>query len=100
MSYNTLTEQTRDEALTDRITAAVTQEAWENPGVADSSYAQAVRAGAYNAGQLVWPVCIATEDAYASALAGGVPDPGADEAVVSDGMILAAVQASWPPDPS
>ena len=32
-------------------------------------------------------------DAYASALAGGVPRPGNDPAVISDAQILAAVQA-------
>lgn len=31
-------------------------------------------------------------DAYASALAGGVPDPGRDPAVISDDMIRAQVQ--------
>jgi hypothetical protein len=32
-------------------------------------------------------------DAYASALASGVPNPGRDPAVISDQMILSAVQA-------
>lgn len=32
-------------------------------------------------------------DAYASALAGGVPDPGTDPAVIADAQILGAVQA-------
>ena len=32
-------------------------------------------------------------DAYASALAGGVPNPGRDPAVITDGQILSAVQA-------
>lgn len=32
-------------------------------------------------------------DAYASALAGGVEHPGTDPAVISDAMILGAVQA-------
>lgn len=32
-------------------------------------------------------------DKYASALAAGVPRPGNDQAVISDGDILAAVQA-------
>lgn len=32
-------------------------------------------------------------DAYASALAGGVPRPGQDPAVISDAQITAAVQA-------
>jgi hypothetical protein len=31
-------------------------------------------------------------DAYASALAGGVPNPGRDPSVISDGQILSAVQ--------
>jgi hypothetical protein len=47
---------------------------------------------------MVWPVSIATEAEYASALAGGVPNPGGDESVVTDSMILAATQANWPAD--
>lgn len=35
-------------------------------------------------------------DAYASALAGGVPDPGRDPAVITDPQILSAVQAVSP----
>jgi len=34
------------------------------------------------------------EAAYASALAAGSPNPGGDEAVITDGMILSAVQAA------
>ena len=36
-------------------------------------------------------------DAYASALAGGVPSPGLDPSVISDAQILAAVQAITAP---
>ena len=32
-------------------------------------------------------------DAYASAIAGEVPNPGKDESVISDAMLLGAVQA-------
>lgn len=32
-------------------------------------------------------------DAYASALAGGVPNPGRDQAVISDAQLLSAIQA-------
>lgn len=35
-------------------------------------------------------------DAYASAIAGGVPDPGKDPAVISDAQILAAMQTLLP----
>lgn len=33
-------------------------------------------------------------DAYASALASGVPNPGRDQAVISDPQVLSAVQAA------
>jgi hypothetical protein len=32
-------------------------------------------------------------DAYASAIAGGVPDPGTDPSVISDAQILSALQS-------
>jgi hypothetical protein len=38
-------------------------------------------------------------DAYASAVAGGVPHPGADPSVISDAQILSAVQTLFPPEP-
>jgi hypothetical protein len=38
-------------------------------------------------------------DKYASALAGGVPDPGRDESVISDPEILSAVQAIMAAEP-
>jgi len=43
----------------------------------------------------IWLVAAAPGfgDAYASAIAGGIPRPGNDPAVISDAQILAAVQA-------
>lgn len=43
----------------------------------------------------VWQIAAAPgfADAYASAIAGGVPHPGNDPAVISDPQLLAAVQA-------
>lgn len=38
-------------------------------------------------------------DAYASAIAGGVPNPGRDPAVISDAQILSAVQPLLEPAP-
>jgi hypothetical protein len=35
------------------------------------------------------------ESAYASALAANNPNPGGDESVITDGMILSHVQANW-----
>jgi hypothetical protein len=47
--------------------------------------------------QLFYDVATANdiEAAYASALAAENPRPGADEAVITDGMILSSVQANW-----
>jgi hypothetical protein len=46
-----------------------------------------------------WTVAAAPgfADAYASAVASGVPNPGKDPAVISDAQILSAVQALFPP---
>jgi hypothetical protein len=51
--------------------------------------------------QVIWAVASANdvEAAYASALAAENPDPGGDETVITDGMILAHVQANLPPAP-
>jgi hypothetical protein len=47
------------------------------------------------AGEHQWQLAAAPgfADAYASAVAGGVPNPGADPSVISDAMILSAIQA-------
>jgi hypothetical protein len=100
MSYKTISQSAEDPALIDRVTAATEQEAWNNPTAAATLFGQQVQESALAAVRLVWPVCIAAdvEAAYASALAAGNPAPGADEGVVTDGMILANVQAKWPAD--
>jgi hypothetical protein len=100
MSYATINRATNDMALNNRTIAAVVQEAFENPNVHDTAYAELVRNNTAEGVRMVWPVCIATEDEYASALASGNPDPGGDESVISDGMILSAIQAQWPADPA
>lgn len=67
-----------------RITSACAQEQDTDPRIV--------------AGQLIWPISTRSdiEAAYASALASGNPNPGGDEAVISDQMILSAVQAELP----
>ena len=64
-----------------RVTSACAQETDADPRV--------------TAGTLIWPISARSdvESAYASALAAGNPNPGGDEAVITDGMILSAVQA-------
>lgn len=84
MSYNTISRCAGDMAFQQRLIACAAQEGADNPAAA--GYA------------LIWPVSTRTdiEAAYASALAAGNPNPGGDEAAISDQMILSAVQAELP----
>jgi len=99
MSYSTIARSSTDQALASRVIAAAVAEAWNTPN-GDTGYGADVKASSENGRRMVYPVCIASdvEAAYASALAAGNPDPGGDEGVVTDGMILANVQAKWPTD--
>ena len=102
MSYTSIARSATDAALTERITSAVVQEAWNNPANQDNEYARNVRLSYANAMLMTWPVVIASDvaAAYESALAASNPNPGGDPAVITDGMILANVQAKWPADPA
>jgi hypothetical protein len=100
MSLNTLHLASQDVALTNRTIACVQQEAHDNAAIADTAFAATAIANPAAGVALVWPVALNTEAEYASAIDAGVPNPGGDESVISDGMILSAVQASWPADPA
>ena len=84
MSYKTIYASANDQSLIGRVTAALAQEGHDNPGLV--------------LGEVIWPVCSAAdiEAAYASAVAADNPDPGGDESVITDQMILSAVQANPP----
>ena len=99
MSLKSLDTASHDQVLIARVAACVQQEAFENPAVLTSEFREMVIKNPGDGGRMVWPVAIATEAEYASALANGNPDPGGDESVISDSMILSAVQTNWPPDP-
>ena len=87
MSYATINRCAGDPAVQGRVTACAAQEGSTSPTSAMMA--------------LIWPVSSASdiEAAYASALAAQNPNPGGDETVITDGMILSAVQANWPPEP-
>lgn len=89
MSYATIALCARDMALLDRVTASAAAEL----AALDSSLHPSIVANL-----IMWPLSAASdiEAAYASALASNNPNPGGDETVVTDGMILANVQAHWP----
>jgi hypothetical protein len=81
MSYNTVADMAEDLALNRRLTAAVAKEAILDPkGWLYPRNWQVVSQPGWDA-------------AWDSAVAGGVTNPGADEAVITDGMILSGVQA-------
>jgi hypothetical protein len=84
MTYSSIAASRADLALTGRITSAVAQE------VAASIDPNATTTRVH------WSVLTAqdVEAAYAFALAGDNPDPGGDPGVITDGMILSAVQAA------
>lgn len=80
MTYNTIATMAEDEALQRRVTAAVAEEriidpeAWLYPRMWQI------------AAQPGWAA------SWESAVAAGVENPGASEVVITDGMILSAVQ--------
>lgn len=87
MSYFTISRCASDGPFQQRVTACLAQEGHGEPGTVLTQY--------------VWPVASAAdiEAAYASAIAAGNENPGGDESVITDQMILSAVQAYTPPTP-
>lgn len=81
MTYKTVADMAENFALNRRITAGAAKESIDNPQGWVQLYRWEVAA------QPGW------DAAWDSAVAGGVEDPGADEAVITDGMILSGVQA-------
>ena len=81
MSYNDIAAMAHDASLRARLIAAAAQEQDSNPGHwVDSNIWNLVAAPGW-------------ADAYGYALASNHEKPGYDEAVISDAMILSAVQA-------
>jgi hypothetical protein len=100
MSYTTITQAARDQALQDRIVAAAQKEVISNPEFGDSWFGEQVKQGSAPIGQrLGYPVAVSTEAAYESAVIAGNENPGGDPAVITDSAILSAVQANWPEPP-
>jgi hypothetical protein len=86
MAYYDVSQLAADPDFLLRVAACYST---ETAGAAGAEYPTAW------AGEHVWAIAGAPGfgDAYASAVAGDVPNPGRDPAVISDEEILAAVQA-------
>lgn len=88
MSYLTQSLLASDKDIYSRVTACAATQGIESPEAW--------------ANQRRWELSAEPgwDPAYASAIAAGVTDPGAAESVITDQMILAAVQLRLPPTPS
>ena len=84
MSYASINQCFNDYTFRGRVTACCAQEGAQSPEGA--------------MGEVLWGVCCKSdiENAYESALAAENPNPGGDPAVITDQMILSAVQAGLP----
>lgn len=71
-----------------RVAAAAAQEGAATDGVDPTTWATEWR--------LVWASAPGWAEAWESAEAGDVPDPGTDPAVITDGQILGQVQTMTP----
>lgn len=94
MSYSTIYKSTVDDALRNRIVAAICKEAWENSSQFSNDVKTYTESGFY----LIWAVCVDQNvaTAYSIALETGNLNPGGDESVITDEMILSIVKAVWP----
>lgn len=95
MSYATQSLLAQDLDFLNRCNAAAAKEIPSDSPTNPLSYVA----------QHIWTLAAAPgfDEAYDSALAGGVGRPGWEEAVISDGQILSAMQAllaDVPPDPA
>ena len=88
MSYNTIADAAQDADLRRRVAACFAQ---ETDGVEQPEALAAVH---------MWRIAADSDiaDAYAYAVATDLPNPGKDEAAVTDAAILAAVTAIVAPD--
>lgn len=88
MSYGTIYACVADMAFLNRVTACCAQ---EGSGIPQGT-----------ASSIIWQVAAHAdiEAAYSSALAAQNPDPGGDESVITDQMILSAVQAELAKPPT
>jgi hypothetical protein len=87
MTYNAIADMARNESLQLRLTASAAQEGLYNPMMWVGQYVWNLVA------QPGWPEAFAYAQATRDPEDVGWVDPGRDEGVITDSMILSAVQA-------
>lgn len=100
MSQTTINQAANDVDLQKRVQSAVYAEAFNNPNLADNTFADQVRRGFSNLTSMYFAVAVSTELQYESGILTGRGSPGHDRDVITDLDILAAVQANWPANPA
>lgn len=96
MSLSSISRAAVDQQLISRVTSAAYQLVNENDQIASTNLGQSLLMGGAMVGPLMWPVAIATEAAYESALVAGRGAPGFDKDIITDAQIAAAVLDGWP----
>src|SRR5262245_18248443 len=99
MSYNSLHASSLDSGLQARTVASVQEQA-RLPQFADTAFAAEVTANPAAGNSLIWPVALNVQAAYEAAYEAGDTNIGANEGLIPDAAIMAAVQAAWPMDPA
>jgi hypothetical protein len=99
MSAATISQAAADTDLRARVVAMAHKELEFDEAKQESTYGKLLAAGSAPIEPLIWPVAVATEAAYESALAAGRGAPGHDADVITDGDLTAAINAAWPYDP-
>ena len=86
--YLTQSDIANDRSMQARVTLAAAEQGCADAGIRPEVWSSDWR--------FVWASAPGWDDAWESALAGGIPEPGADPAVITDGQILSQVQSMMP----
>lgn len=96
MSLSSISQAAIDKDLVDRVTSAAFQLVNSDEQIASTNLGQSMLMGSTIVTPLMWPVAIATEAAYETALQSGRGAPGYDKDIITDAQIETAVQEGWP----
>lgn len=99
MSASSIYRAANDPDLIHRVQALAHKEVSANDTLAESQFGKQLLRGSQDVTALMFPVAVATEAAYESALLSGIRGaPGFDSDVITDAAITAAIVDGWPPD--